>query len=526
MDSPEVVNRYFRQFSDYIDQHLDAFCSAAARLIGLQAGWSEAELDHRPATVWRTEHLMRVPKAAVFEPRGRDLVIWQQHEALGAALVFSLPDGNHASFGAAGALRRQRGPLEPTPSTASFLNAYLAPLTAGRAPINASSAFRPPANNGATTIAEHAAQLRVAKVQAAPANTSIRNLLTNEVRVAVLDQIKTMKQEGYQPAPLEKALRLLVPFYPMWRSWRDDPDFQFEFGDIAIELAGLAICVGITALTAGSGVAAARAGLAAAQLARAGGQSARAIAAAGLRASAQAVTGRAFARALGRQLTDFILPVFSTRDMLHAFSQATHRLTRDRLRQALCRLGSASIAAESKTLIANIYDNLAETAGRELRMSRGEIARHIQRRAQAPIPPTLYRGHAPIAQEGSTPFRITEPALSGLGADDYLVGCILHSARTGGYPGAALSLSEDVSVAARFARERPGGKVYRIDTSRQQESFRTIEDILIKDGPRLAAEGRVTPGALRAAMRHALVQGEKEVFYVAGTIPGDLVEPL
>ena len=527
MDSREVVDRYFRQFSDYIEQHLDIFCTAAARHIGLNAGWSEAELDHRPARIWRTDQATRAPKPNPLAPKGRDLLIWQQREVLGAALVFSLPGGKHGSLGADGALRRHPGPLIGAPSASNFIRAYLPPAAIERA--RPGSHARPgpaPAVDEAATVADGASDLRVGDVHVEPAQASIRDLLAKTLRTAVLTQITILKQEGYHSSPVERMLRLLLPFYPIWRSWRDDPDFQFAFGDVAIELTGLAICVGIAALTAGGGIAAARAGLAAAQLARAGGQSARVMMAAALRAGAQMVTGRAFTWAVGKQLTDFILPVFSARDMLHVFSQTAHRQTQARLREVLRRLSSASHTGKTATLLANIYDSLAKTTGAELRMSRAEIVSHIKKRAQAPVPRTLYRGHSPILQEGATPFRVTQPALRGLDADDYLVGCILHSARTGGYPGAALSLSEDVTVAARFARGRPDGKVYRINTSHDRANFRTIENILIKDGPRLAAEGRVTPGALRAAARHALVQGEKEVFYVAGTIPAHMVEPL
>jgi len=59
------------------------------------------------------------------------------------------------------------------------------------------------------------------------------------------------------------------------------------------------------------------------------------------------------------------------------------------------------------------------------------------------------------------------------------------------------------AASARFARGRPDGKVYRINTSHDRANFRTIENILIKDGP-------ATPPAqtmCRRPLRPALGKG-------------------
>jgi hypothetical protein len=107
--------------------------------------------------------------------------------------------------------------------------------------------------------------------------------------------------------------------------------------------------------------------------------------------------------------------------------------------------------------------------------------------------------------------------------DDYLAACIKHSARTGGSQGEVLSLTTDRSVAARFARERENAKVFTIDTTSAPGDFRSIESLIMEDGPRLVEEGKITAATLAAAIRQSIDQSESEVFYMLGSIPDALV---
>ena len=66
----------------------------------------------------------------------------------------------------------------------------------------------------------------------------------------------------------------------------------------------------------------------------------------------------------------------------------------------------------------------------------------------------------------------------------------------------------------------------RIDTQLDPENFRTIENIVKHDGPRLVESGKITAGTLSAAIKHALNQAEQEVFYVLGSIPDEWTEVL
>jgi hypothetical protein len=85
-----------------------------------------------------------------------------------------------------------------------------------------------------------------------------------------------------------------------------------------------------------------------------------------------------------------------------------------------------------------------------------------------------------------------------------------------------MSLSADRSVANRFSRNGTI-PVFRIDTTRDPTAFRTVPDIILKDGQRLVADKRVTQATLLQAIDKVSTENEQEVFYVKGDIPPDIV---
>jgi len=79
-------------------------------------------------------------------------------------------------------------------------------------------------------------------------------------------------------------------------------------------------------------------------------------------------------------------------------------------------------------------------------------------------------------------------------------------------------------VALRFIRHKNQGKVLAIATKNDPENFRTIENILKYEGPRLVKEKKITSGTLASAIRYALEENEKEIFYLGGSIPSNWIE--
>lgn len=150
-----------------------------------------------------------------------------------------------------------------------------------------------------------------------------------------------------------------------------------------------------------------------------------------------------------------------------------------------------------------------------------EIASIIDRRADRPVPDRLYRGQTGSGITSS--FDWTGPDAQ----DRYLAAIIAHAgSHSGTEQGRAPSLTMSESTAEHFARARPGAKVWIVDTTHGRQDFRTIEDILKNDGPRLVLEGKVSKPVLARAVGLTVTnQWEDEVFYTRGSVPQDWARP-
>ncbi len=150
-------------------------------------------------------------------------------------------------------------------------------------------------------------------------------------------------------------------------------------------------------------------------------------------------------------------------------------------------------------------------------LSADEIARIIDRRADRPIPDRLYRGQVGSGITSTFDW-------SGQDAQDrYLAAIIEHAGSYSGTEhGKVPSLTMTESTAEYFAHGRPDAKVWVIDTRHSPRDFRTIEDILKNDGPRLVRDGKLSRQVLAKAVGLTITnQWEDEVFFVRGSIPAD-----
>lgn len=184
--------------------------------------------------------------------------------------------------------------------------------------------------------------------------------------------------------------------------------------------------------------------------------------------------------------------------------------------------GAAGVSGARHADPARILREVYEEAGKMRKgsgrvLSADEIARIIDRRADRPIPDRLYRG-----QTGSGITSTFD--WTGKDAQDrYLAAIIEHAGSySGAEHGKVPSLTMTESTAEYFARGRPDAKVWVIDTRHNPRDFRTIEDILKNDGPRLVQEGKISKQVLAKAVGLTVTnQWEDEVFFVRGSIPAD-----
>lgn len=132
------------------------------------------------------------------------------------------------------------------------------------------------------------------------------------------------------------------------------------------------------------------------------------------------------------------------------------------------------------------------------------------------VTPTLYRGHPVVTQEDARRDGLQRAGGAALPGDDYLVAIIKHTATKRGSGGQVMSLSTKKSVALSF-----NVNVLTIHTGQDSAAFRSVVDILAKDGPRLVNEGKIQKSVFYKAVDalFGVDRFEYEVFYMGGDIP-------
>jgi hypothetical protein len=521
MNDPQVIKRYYSQFARYVESHLERFSKMS--IIGEAAaiGISRFRLEQIPRRMWHIKDLSQFPLGAHRIPPGAAFTAMGRH--MGASHVVEMPNGQFFHIDAAGGLQlmdadavhetgRLRisavlkargitpnigqapdGPLAPDGRTAAVNTPRLAPAT--HEYLMASEPCTP------VRLGTHLAVLRQDAIRAALAQ---------------------WKEEKYLPSRAESVVRMIIPFSKLYHDMRWDPGYQVQFEDIAWDAAQLTLAVAGVALAAVGGPAGGAAALGVLRAAAA--QGARAMIKAGVLSLMRRFSLKTFLVQGARELTDFVMPVFTATKILRGAARAAPAATRG-LQAAMRRTDALVRSGNPKALLEAIYDMIAHS-GSVSPSSTAEIIGHaLEAAAERPIPAKVYRG-----QTGS-PHRIRFYSTTGgkLSEQDMLAACIRHSAITGGSGGEVMSLSADRSVAVRFGKGRPQPLLFIVDTARGGKKFRRVEDILLNEGPRLVQEGKIRAGTLRSAILHAYMQEEKEIFYLGSEIPAawiDKVKPL
>lgn len=237
-----------------------------------------------------------------------------------------------------------------------------------------------------------------------------------------------------------------------------------------------------------------------------------------------------FLRESGQELSDFIVPDFFDADGAQAYEVAhapedfslLKRCRRGNVCGVMSRGDNRALleeenlqesAGDGEDILKQIYRSLLRTGRVRSPYTEQLIKEEIDERAKLKVPKTLYR-----VQAGRS-IVIPEKFAT---MDDRLAAIIKHVATHVGRKSEAASLTMARQIAERF--KTPTGKLLRIDTSHDPENFRTVEDILKNDGPRLAKSGKISKGTLAKAIETAFNEQEQEVFYVQGDIPDEWVE--
>ncbi|MDE1465490.1 hypothetical protein [Spartinivicinus poritis] len=520
---PNVIHRYYDQFSNYINQNLGRFVDLKVSDTLSQVKWGDRDKSFQ--ALWKISNIQEmIPKADYIRVRGAPPLPPLRGNPLfsGNAYFFKSHNG-------------QFGIIKPNGSLLFF-------------PSNIPESILLPDNKPSTTAvliglgikpSKDAKFIEVDKssisVSNSGSNNTIRKVVRHNTHSYFLNQINQWKEANYNPSSLETFFKTIIPFYETIHNELYDDSYTFEFKDIAFDTADLVFTIatiGFSAIGGYKGIAAAI------KVAKAGQSTSRlARTTTALRGILATVKKGSFLRTAGKELTDFVVPVFTARDVSRSLARASVTGTSNiatKLRSAVRSSDeAASLAASSSQffqkasdeeilnrLYTNIYELKEGTVSRNITVPL--IQQKIDTKASQKIPDTVFRG------------QIYDPTVSGLprshGAvdpsdkDAYLASIIQHTAKSRGSAGKVLSLSSDKFVAKRFASRRPNGRVFKIDTTKQPDQFRTVEDIIKVDGPRLVREGKIKPATLSKAIVQSLNENESEIFYLGGDIPADIIK--
>lgn len=141
-----------------------------------------------------------------------------------------------------------------------------------------------------------------------------------------------------------------------------------------------------------------------------------------------------------------------------------------------------------------------------------------------PVPPRVYRAHSSAVDSLQSGLRRSAGAVKP--GDEYLAAILMHTAGTSGSEGKVMSLSarkrKAISFSDQYKKNGANAPVYTIDTTSSPSMFRTVPDIILKDGQRLVSDKIILKSTLLSAIEKTNL-GEAEVFYVGGDIPSNLL---
>ena len=523
-NDPEVIRRYFAQFQHYLGQELPQFCLAKAIANAEQAGLPRLAMQqkiHQVITIksiswltfWPGVHARGLQARSASYPMPR------------SALLFAMPNDQFACITPQGELKRLQGPvfdsqgrLLKSAVLRAFDIAYLAVDSPAIAQANQCDIN--PSPRCARHLANFTIVSDVVDLQE-PGLLTIEQLLISQIEKSTRAAILAWRQDNSSASVLESVLKAIVPFADAMFNNAFDPDYTFRIED---EI-GSFIQLGLTLASIGLGAMSLGGLKVAIRVAWSMRHSNRIrLLCAVTNALKNQPTLSTFILLAGRELTDFVLPVFSTKQLITSLLPARRLAMRNTLLSVL-RASDAALTDigqyGGERLLALLYTRLEKTCSLGRGWTAQAIRRHIDEGASRAIPDTLYRAHInlPNAQD----LAIAPSNSLTVNVDNYMASCLQHSARTGGSTGMVLSLSTELSVARRFAGNRPTSKVFIINTRPEPQNFRTIEHIIKHDGPQLVRQKKITVGTLGSAIRQAAVQEEREVFYMLGSIPAALL---
>lgn len=507
MDDAEVLSRYYLQFAGYAATQLNRFSRLGVIGEAARQGLNRLRLAETPKRMWHISSLAKIPPGALNLPSG--MLLSTVMRRMGDSHVAQMDDGAFYHIDANGTIERLSGPILDGEGRLDV-----------RQVLKSRGIIAAPARDRSAGPVDYGLQEAPAYI----ANWSACDpvpLFDHAVarrQDALRSAIDEWKKEKYLPSRMESVMRLLIPFYELYHNKRWDPGYHVKAQDVAWDAGLLAFTVASIAIGGLGG----SAGMAAAR------QSMRAVASQGLKAMIQAGLAstvrqfslRAFLILGVRETADFVLPLTPVVHLMKGVTRSTAIAARA-LRPALRDASILLRAASPKDLLNVVYDAIAKTGGLARSISAQTLRDAIEVAARRPVPDRVYReqSHAPLS---TLEFSSGDAASE----DDILVECIRAAASTMDRAPARL-LSADRGAALSGAAPQPrASTITAIDTTQAPGRFRTIQDVLINEGPRLVGDGKLRAETLRAAIFQAYTRDDKRIVYLGGSIPQGWIVPV
>ncbi|KVE37727.1 hypothetical protein WS68_01890 [Burkholderia sp. TSV86] len=514
----EIATQYFNQFNKFIKQNLDATVKAKVFALADESKVGRLTLEYRPEKAWViSDASLKIYDVSeryigVAVAKSRDFI----QDASEPALVLPVPGNHYLLIKPDGEISYANDIVKHNEIQKDMALTALGAEFSGNITSNGRETMCDINKKDLCNLSDFRLHSSLYSMPHRP--FSIRDLMEAKVKRHMIRLIDAWKDSMYTETPTEALFSFIIPFYETINKAQLDPRYQVRIQDIAMDIVQL----GLTLATIGSSTMsfkAIRAGVRAARAAKLASATERASAI--VKATLEGSKTSSFLLVAGKELTDFVIPVFTARSIYRAAFNIPKSRVAKIIGGELKKMDELfKKLVDQTTALDKIYENIAR--GFDYVMSPADIKKMIDERAAKKIPDKLFRGQSSVVDKNylGTPWAHVDE----LSRDDYLIDCIKHSARVGGSMGRVLSLSANKFVAKKFAISRQAGKLFMIHADKSPRNFRTIEDIIKNDGPRLISEGKITAGTLASAIRNSAVNREEEIFYMLGSIPDEMVE--
>lgn len=303
------VQKYYQQFSDYISNNLPKLVSLKALENAANAGLGRILMEHRPDRVWSVSDVVLDRLIAAVRRNPQSLLKGQQMPAY----FFSMADGGFGMVGPHGEFKfldqdalDEQGNLKKE----VVLRALDIPFAD-----DDKSRFHIACSGDSKTCPAANFYIQQSVADTGPDASSIKEMMERKIRESSISALDKIKEDNYNVGTIEVLLRLL-PFYDAIIKSNLDPRHELSFSDVAWDVADLAatlIFVGFTGAKAGyKGLKAAAPALRSAAATASTAHKASIV----LRSLIDSYKSSSFFRLAGKEITDFILPVFSANSLI------------------------------------------------------------------------------------------------------------------------------------------------------------------------------------------------------------------